>query len=381
VTDDAWIDALARATAAGEDLVLVTVAAVRGSAPREAGTKMLVGAGWVHGTIGGGHLELQALRIARERIAAGGVAMRQRFPLGAALGQCCGGVVELLFEPVPARASWPARLRSLRDAGTPLMLCTSLADGGDAGKRILAPGAVADARRGAAIGRGMAAIANAVEPAGPAAPEALARLAASVAADGKGARWVRLAADGADPRAADWFIEPLAPPAAPVLVFGAGHVGRALVPALAAAGLPIVWVDARAAEFPPQLPAGVRAAVEEDPCVEVDSAPAGASYFVMTHEHALDQRLAEAILRRGDFAYFGLIGSAAKRRRFEQRLAARGIAAAALQRMTCPIGIAGIAGKRPGEIAIAAAAQLLRVRAAGAAALSPTAARRGKGAA
>ena len=88
-----------------------------------------------------------------------------------------------------------------------------------------------------------------------------------------------------------------------------------------------------------------------------------ASYFlVMTHSHPLDQALAEAILRRADFRYFGLIGSLTKRRQFERRLAARGIAAEALARMTCPIGIAGIDGKEPGAIAVAVAAQVLRLQ-------------------
>ena len=82
----------------------------------------------------------------------------------------------------------------------------------------------------------------------------------------------------------------------------------------------------------------------------------------MTHDHALDQAISEAILRRGDFAWFGLIGSATKRSLFERRLAARGIAQQALDRMTCPIGIAGIGGKEPGVIAVAVAAQLLVAR-------------------
>ena len=92
------------------------------------------------------------------------------------------------------------------------------------------------------------------------------------------------------------------------------------------------------------------------------AAPAGAYFLVMTHSHALDQSLAEAILARGDFAYFGLIGSATKRRQFERRMAARGVSAERLAGMTCPIGIPGIKGKEPATIAVAVAAQLLEVR-------------------
>ena len=81
----------------------------------------------------------------------------------------------------------------------------------------------------------------------------------------------------------------------------------------------------------------------------------------MTHSHRLDRDLVEAILRRGDFAYCGLIGSRTKRRRFESRLEAKGLSEELLSRLTCPIGIPGITGKRPAEIAVAVAAQLLQL--------------------
>ena len=93
---------------------MVTVASVRGSAPREAGAKMIVTAATVLGTIGGGHLEYKAIAIARDQLAAGNSATVRRFPLGASLGQCCGGVVNLLFEAVPVAARgatrWPRGL-------------------------------------------------------------------------------------------------------------------------------------------------------------------------------------------------------------------------------------------------------------------------------
>jgi xanthine dehydrogenase accessory factor len=82
----------------------------------------------------------------------------------------------------------------------------------------------------------------------------------------------------------------------------------------------------------------------------------------MTHSHALDFDLGEAILARGDFCYFGLIGSRTKRRSFEQRLARRGVDAGILARMTCPIGVPGVHGKEPEVIAVAVAAQLLQLR-------------------
>ncbi len=82
----------------------------------------------------------------------------------------------------------------------------------------------------------------------------------------------------------------------------------------------------------------------------------------MTHSHALDLELVEAILRRHDFAYCGMIGSQTKRRTFENGLAKHGVPPEALARFTCPIGIPGIKGKEPGSIAVAVTAQLLELR-------------------
>ena len=93
---------------------------------------------------------------------------------------------------------------------------------------------------------------------------------------------------------------------------------------------------------------------------EVASAPPGACYLVLTHSHALDLAITQAVLARGDFRWFGLIGSCSKRASFESRLRARGFGDDALARMVCPIGLPGIAGKEPEVIAISAVAQLLQ---------------------
>ena len=121
-----------------------------------------------------------------------------------------------------------------------------------------------------------------------------------------------------------------------------------------------IWVDGRRGEFPDPLPPGVERIVPEEPADVIDDLPGGAHILVMTHSHAIDLALVEAALRRGDFATLGLIGSATKRERFERRLRALGFTDAQLARLTCPIGVAGIADKAPGAIAIAAAAQILQ---------------------
>ena len=256
--------------AAGERATVVEVLRTRGSVPRGPGTRMLVGTGAVAGTIGGGHLELKAIAHARRRLADSADAPdERRFPLGPALGQCCGGAVTLRFAPLDAAAlaAWPP--------STPLFH---------------------------------------------------------------------------------------------LQLHGAGHVGRAIARALAPLDATIDWIDERDDEFPAAFadggvswPAQVRKLCVDAPQAEVAAAPAGAFFLVLTHRHDLDLRIAEAVLRRGDFGFLGLIGSKTKRQRFEHHFERRGIAAGTVARMACPIGIDGIDGNEPEVIAVAVAAQLLRV--------------------
>jgi len=145
-----------------------------------------------------------------------------------------------------------------------------------------------------------------------------------------------------------------------VAVFGAGHVGRALVQALAPLPLRILWCDSR----PEALAAPTWDNVEtrtSDALDLIARCRPGAAAVVLTHSHALDYAIAEAALRRDDLAYVGLIGSQTKRRRFERWFMARGGTATALARLVCPIGDTGVIDKRPPIIAAFAATEILRV--------------------
>jgi xanthine dehydrogenase accessory factor len=155
------------------------------------------------------------------------------------------------------------------------------------------------------------------------------------------------------------LIDPVRPSDFRVFIFGAGHVGRALARVLGTVSCEVEWIDSRANEFPREVPENVRVMVTERPADRVASAPRGAYYVVLTHSHALDFAILQRVLERGDFAYCGMIGSPTKRRTFENGLAKHGTARAALERLTCPIGIPGLHGKEPGTIAVAVAAQLI----------------------
>ena len=164
---------------------------------------------------------------------------------------------------------------------------------------------------------------------------------------------------------------PVEPPRFQLQLDGAGHVGRASVRLLAPLPCRVWWIDERETEFPGDvLPPHIQRVCVEPVEAEVAAAPPGCHYLVLTHSHDLDLAIAQAVLARDDVAWFGLIGSATKRARFEHRLAERGLGEAVNTQLTCPVGLAGITGKAPAVVAMAVAAQLLQ-RAAGALAHTP----------
>jgi xanthine dehydrogenase accessory factor len=156
------------------------------------------------------------------------------------------------------------------------------------------------------------------------------------------------------------FYEPVLGSDFNIAVFGAGHVGAAVVNLLSGLDCNIRWVDSRRDIFR-AAPRNVRTVEASEPALEVAAMPPSSYYLVMTHSHPLDFDICDRILRRGDAAYCGLIGSLTKRRRFEKRFRQQGLPESLIGQLVCPIGVAGISGKKPAEIAIAAAAEILRV--------------------
>ncbi|MCE4558143.1 xanthine dehydrogenase accessory protein XdhC [Pelomonas cellulosilytica] len=159
------------------------------------------------------------------------------------------------------------------------------------------------------------------------------------------------------------------PPALPVALFGAGHVGHAI--ARIARDLPIAlhWIDSRSDAFPAEPPgAGWRREAVAPIADAVPDLPAGVAVLIMTYSHAEDFDVVAACLRRqrerGDLRFIGLIGSRTKWASFRHRLEARGFTVGELDQVVCPIGVPGVAGKQPGVIAVAVLAQLLTLRAA-----------------
>ncbi len=339
--------------------VLVTVARVEGSVPREPGARMLVEAGCFRGTIGGGHLEHRALEIARGMLLTGGEAHIERFPLGPSLGQCCGGVAYLAFEMAD-----PAQLALLdrrRNEDTWRVVCVGWAGSPPARSNHACPSApIAAEPRPVERAGGRPAIR------GPAHPTGLFDSGGRQLAGGTVPAFDRaLGTHVMEEGGVRWLIDAVLAPRAHLMLFGAGHVGAAIVRALAELPCRVTWVDERDDLFPAAIPANVTMEATDTPEALVDNAPQGTSFLVMTHSHALDLRLSHAILSRPgprfNHDWFGLIGSDTKRRQFEHRLRERGVDTERLGAMVCPVGLPGIEGKAPPVIAASVAAQLLTV--------------------
>jgi xanthine dehydrogenase accessory factor len=145
----------------------------------------------------------------------------------------------------------------------------------------------------------------------------------------------------------------------PVFLFGAGHVGKALVLALASQPFEITWIDSRAEQFPGPVPANVRKIAAEEPATQLDHAPDGAFVLAMTHSHALDEEIMARALLQQRFAYCGVIGSATKRARFQKRLKSRGLNDTLVANMVCPIGLTELRSKQPAAIAAGIVVDLL----------------------
>lgn len=331
-----WPRAVGRLLEDEPAVARILIAEVRGSAPREPGACMLVTTRECRGTIGGGRLEWQATQAARALLQEAGTARPVRllrFTLGPDLGQCCGGVVRIWLE-LYTRADVPllSAAGELTAATLGPCIATTLAGSG-VSRQLMLPGS----------------------------PElsVMAERLRSLQPGARSPAGDRVLLGACAPHEAV-LLERLGPSTPQLWLYGAGHVGQALVRILAGLPLEVTWIDERPALLPADTPGNVRAVVSASPLTTVGSAPSAARYLVMTHDHALDYSICHEVLRQDRFHWLGLIGSQSKGARFRSRLARDGIAAALIDRLVCPIGVGGIASKEPAAIAVAVAAQLLQ---------------------
>lgn len=330
------ITEIVKSEAGDEAVIMVMVAVVEGSAPREAGAWMLVNDETTRGTIGGGQLEFEAIAHARRLLgeaADDGTAWQRNvraWPLGPSLGQCCGGAVRVLFE---------------RYGGHERRQLADILGGAEADGVVVHP---------FEPGRPVRVLRSRQEAREMALP--LAKVAGDMLS-GAQARRVQVVAG---PSGNDGcIIVPIGRKATPLFVYGAGHVGRAIVKAVAELDFDVHWVDTHEERFPEVFPGPAVRVVARDPAVIARAAPSQAFHLVLTYSHAIDLAICHALLTAPAFGFLGLIGSETKRTRFIKRLREGGVSEDALARLTCPIGIGRLRGKAPATIAISVAAQLI----------------------
>ncbi|KKJ78566.1 hypothetical protein WH95_00180 [Kiloniella litopenaei] len=286
---------------------MVTMTEVLGSAPREAGTRMIIRPdGGFHGTIGGGtlewHVQAKAQKLMRNQKA---LLNFSQHALGPELGQCCGGAVKLLIEVFTKE-----QLDDVKELAI-------------------------------------------MEETGPFSTQGLFRED----------RVIRKITEEAhqklrfDPNGD--ILESFGEKKRQVYLYGAGHIGRALMLNMAALPFDLVWIDSRHNALPSVTPGNVEKIYTPTPVETLASAPDGSFIVIMTHSHALDLDLVNAALAAERFAYVGVIGSDTKKARFKSRLKSFGMNADNIDKLICPIGIDGIASKHPAAIAASVTAELL----------------------
>ena len=290
---------------------LVTVLEVKGSAPRDAGTRMIIApSGNFYGTIGGGRLEWETIKQARKLMAKKENLCHQHiFPLGPQLGQCCGGSVRVLFESF-TKERLP-EIKSFSDAEAQGDFKTQATLNDDRVER-----------------------------------EPVSNHSA------RGPFW-----DGKKT-----FHETFDTGLTDLRLYGAGHTGKALMLALAPLPFSVTWYDERADAFPPNVPGNFNCVAVDDLAASLQQAPDGAFVLALTHSHTSDLEIMRAALAENRFDYVGVIGSKTKAASFRSRLEKSGLDDNQISKMVCPIGYDGITSKEPASVAISIVAELLMQR-------------------
>ncbi len=309
-----WGEIVTALEAAGS-CVMVSIVRVRGSSPREIGARMIVRPDMsFRGTIGGGRLEYDALHEAVLIMKTKQPAFQTRsYALGPDLGQCCGGYVLLAFEPISLNYLEIAQRFSTQERMGNFSTTANTCSTSSLQRTISATG-ICD----------------------PQTPE--------IALD-HGTLQERFGA-----------------PAPHLFLFGAGHIGKALTLAMAPLGFQISWIDERKEVFPKYVPSNTRCIHLNEPQVIIKSLEPENYVLVMTHDHHRDHAIVDAAIRRTDLAYVGMIGSRTKRLRTLKRFKNSGIPEEHCKQLVCPVGLDEVKGKKPAEIAISIAAQLLVVK-------------------
>ncbi len=291
-----WTEELVKKIQKNNIVCRAMIVRSNGSTPREEGAAMMIFKNEIEGTIGGGNLEFEIINSAREKIKTASTFLREKknFPLGPNLGQCCGGYVEVLLEYYNKECIFS--LKSLAKTNDPFIL----------------------------------------HPKGN----------------------NKFPISSSEKIEENYFFSNHFKSYHPVFIYGAGHVGRALINVTNDLQIDRYWTDISEDRFPKNIPENVNKVIAEDLKIIANNAIPNSIHIVMTFSHLLDEEIVEIILKKNKFYKLGLIGSKTKKNRILNRLKKRGMPNILLEKVICPIGINEVFGKKPPQVALSIASQL-----------------------
>ena len=347
---NSWLKPVKTASALNNGFVLLTIISTKGSTPCSNGDKIVFsGAESVFGSIGGGNLEFKALSFAEELLSlnSNGTYLK-KYPLGASLGQCCGGYVNVMFESFiqsDATNSWIETVSNLLQDNEDFIVATIVDSNSEiefSSKKF-------------------------VYLDGNLSPNIDDKKISSLIT--KSAKDLLLLSDS--PTIVQFenqsgaltevcFEKVLTSEVQPVVVFGAGHISRALMPILINLPIKIYWVDDRAEQFDKYHGDTSQIDIICDDFVQsIPDLPDSSYCLVITYSHQIDFEICEKMIIQNNFSYLGMIGSEIKGKKFRDRFHQKNFSEEVINKFICPIGDKQKFLKSPAAIAVTIAMDLI----------------------
>ena len=347
---NSWLKPVKTASALNNGFVLLTIISTKGSTPCSNGDKIVFsGAESVFGSIGGGNLEFKALSFAEELLSlnSNGTYLK-KYPLGASLGQCCGGYVNVMFESFiqsDATNSWIETVSNLLQDNEDFIVATIVDSNSEiefSSKKF-------------------------VYLDGNLSPNIDDKKITSLIT--KSAKDLLLLSDS--PTIVQFenqsgaltevcFEKVLTSEVQPVVIFGAGHISRALMPILINLPIKIYWVDDRAEQFDKYQGDTSQIDIICDDFVQsIPDLPDSSYCLVITYSHQIDFEICEKMITQNNFSYLGMIGSEIKGKKFRDRFHQKNFSEEVINKFICPIGDKQKFLKSPAAIAVTIAMDLI----------------------
>ena len=349
-----WLKSIKTALALNNGFVIITIIATKGSTPCSNGDKIIYTANEaIYGSIGGGNLEFKALSSAKDMLNLHTSSNQLiKYPLGATLGQCCGGYVKVLFESflssnstLKVQDSWIDKVSNFYKESEDFILATSIDNDNnsklDKQKFLYTHNnfySSSDDKK----------LSNFVE-----------ENASKLMKNYQSPRIVEFE-DESGFKSEICLEKSASSELLPVVIFGAGHISRALMPIITNLPVKLIWIDDRQEQFDKYQGDTSQIKIICDEFVEsVSDLPDDIYCLVITYSHKIDFEICEKMIIQNNFSYLGMIGSSIKGRKFRDRFAQKNYPKDVVDKFTCPIGEKQKFLKSPTSIAVTIAMDLI----------------------